>query len=219
MISAVYQALGARHSSSLIVASAQMVRGLDYLGFQSELIAACTSVYRSADKPVAMADIGVWQHPPIIQDDGTTDSHAVIWTSSFSRCIDLGVCQHTGLQRETVTAQVVTLPVILPVPGGRDYLLTSARSLVTFRKPFALQWMFFPQWTPHLEPLLERHSGIIEHGGLALAHMVVDQLSAVAVTRNLHQIKTLYPRLSDLLVGNTRLPELNDSLPREPDPQ
>jgi hypothetical protein len=215
MASAIYQALGARQFSSIIVASAQMVRGFEYIGLQSELLVACTSVYRSSYKPIAMADIGIWQHPPIIRDDSTTDSHAVVWASSFNRCIDLGVCQHTALQRESINNPSLALPAILPFPGGRDYLLTAAKSFAVLRKPFALNWMFFPDWTPHLDPLLEHHSGSIEHGGLALAHIVVDQLSAVAVTRDLHQLKGVYPLLSNLLEGSSKLPELNDSVPRD----
>lgn len=206
MISAMYQVLGGQESPSPVIASAQMARGLEYLGCEADLIVTCTSFYELKGGSVSLEDIGVWSHPPVIRSDGTTDAHVVVWTNSFSRCIDLGVCQSATLRRAP-NAQAG--PAILPA-ADRDALLNTARALVAFRGKLALQWMFFPQWTPCLDLLWSRHADIIQHGGLALAHMVVDQLSAVAVSRDLSQLRDRYRAIGQLLTDELQLPELGD---------
>ncbi|MDB6084374.1 MAG: hypothetical protein JWN43_2255, partial [Gammaproteobacteria bacterium] len=209
----VCQAVGGRAAYRCIVACGQLMRALQYLGFDAELIPACTSVSRVERGDVRMADIGVWDHPPVIRSNGTTDGHLAVWSDSLNRCIDIGVCHEPALRRASTGEQVLTLPAILPVPGGRQQLLHTARSIVTLRHPFALSWMFFPQWRSRFDPLLDHHSAVIEHGGLALAHVVVDLLSAVAVYRDLGQLGELYPRLGSLVYGQALLPELDDYPP------
>jgi hypothetical protein len=209
MLSALYQVLGGQESPSPVIASAQMARGLGYLGCEAELIVTCTSVYENNGEPRLMEDIGEWSHPPVIRSDGTTDAHVVVWTNSFNRCVDLGICQSATLRRARLTGEGQAQPAVLPVQD-RDALLNAARAVMAFRGKVALQWMFFPEWTPHIDLLLKQHVDIIEHGGLALAHIVIDQLSAVAVNRDLSRLRDRHPAIGRLLVGEGQLPELKD---------
>lgn len=202
MLTAIYHAIGRRASYSGVVASGQLVRGLEHLGFEAELLPACMSVFR-----LNRGHVGAH-----ISGDGKTSGHLVVWVSSFNRCIDLAVCQDRTLVRASIGDAVLALPVILPVPGGREKLLYGSESIGTERPPFEISWKFFPEWMSRFEPLLTQHTVAIEHGGLALAHVVVDLLSAVAVHQDLCQLGDLYPRLGGLLSGRTHLPKLDDYL-------
>jgi hypothetical protein len=206
LVTAVYQAISSRPMYSSIVASSQLVRGLNYLGFDAELIPAYTMLRRANGQII---EIGVYGPSPNVSDDGGSDGHAVVWAESFNRCIDLGVCNNPALQRAFVDNEALTIPVVLPVPDGRDALINSSASIVTERRPFMMTWIFLPQWITLYEPLLRYHAPAIEHGGLAMAHVSVDLLSAVSVYQDIAQLAELYPRLGDLLSGRDRLPELD----------
>jgi hypothetical protein len=212
MLSALHQVLGGEESHSAVIASAQMTCALGLLGCAAELIVACTSVCQGNGGSVSLEEIGGWRHPPVIRPDATTDGHVVVWTGSFSRCIDLGISQSAMLRRAARTGEAQALPAVLPA-DSRDALLNGSVSLVALRGKFALNWMLFPQWTPCLDPLLRRHTDIIEYGGLALAHMVVDQLSAVAVGRDLGQLRVRFPAIGRLVAGELRLADLGDPPP------
>jgi hypothetical protein len=202
MLAAVYHAIGRRASYRGIVASSQLVRGLEYLGFEAELLPASMNVFRLSRGPEGMH----------ISGDGNTGGHLVVWAASFNRCIDLEVGQDRRLVRASVAGAVLTMPAILPMPGGREQLLHGSESIGTERPPFGISWKLFPEWTSRFNSSLTQHTVAIEHGGLALAHVVVDLLSAFAVYQDLHRLGDMYPRLGGLLSGRTHLPELDDYL-------
>lgn len=204
MVAALHQVLAGREPPSVLIASAQMARALELLGCDAELIVACTSVFRSAAGPELAEQIGEWSHPPLIRPDATTDAHAVVWTDSFDRCIDLGVSCSPAVRRVAERGEATSAPAVLPA-ASRDALTRSAVSVAAFRGRLLLNWMFFPQWTPCLNPVLERHADAIDYGGRALAQVVVDQLAAVAVTRDLGPLATRFPVIGKLIADKPRL--------------
>lgn len=208
-IAVAHQALGKRPLLSPVIASAQFVEALKHLNLNAELIIACTSILRSGQDGSEIVDIGVWDHLPQVHDDGTTDAHAVIWSNSFNRCIDIGVCQNQVLQQASTAKDNLCLPVILPSPHGREKLLYASHTVTTIRPPFSITWMFFPDWSFHLNPFLKYHAPIIAQGGLAMAHAVVDLLATLALCRDTKEIDHLYPSLSAFIGGRTLLPTLN----------
>lgn len=201
-LSAIYQGIGKRINYPVVLASGQLMRGLQYLGFEAELIPACMNVFR-IDR--------VRPNERSASDRAITDTHLVVWSPSLNRCIDLGVCQNATLVHALADGGISAFPVTLPVSGGRDQLF-SGQTFVIARHPFGIMWKFFPGWDSQFDSLLARYTAAIEHGGLALAHVVVDLLSALAVYRDLHQLDDLYPRLGGLLSGRVSLPKLDDSL-------
>jgi hypothetical protein len=206
-----HQAVARRPNYSSVVAAAQFRRSLEYLGFHAEIIAACTSVLHSKHDRSRIMDIGVWRHPPVVRSDGTTDGHAVIWTDSFKRCIDIGICRNPALQRDSRNAPSFEAPAILPSPEGRDKLIRGSFSVGAPRAPYMLTWMFFPEWTSNYGPLLEAHTIIIEHGGLAMAHVAIDLLSMLSLYRDTSKLWELYPSLQPMVSRQHPLPAL-DSL-------
>jgi hypothetical protein len=206
MLAALHQVLDGREQHSALIASAQMARALELLGCDAELIVACTSVFRSAAAPELAEQIGEWSHPPLIRADATTDAHAVVWTDSFDRCVDLGVSCSLAVRRAVERGEASSGPAVLPA-ASRDALIRSAVSVAAFRGRLLLNWMFFPQWTPCLDLVLERHADAIDYGGRALAQVVVDQLAAVAVTRDLGPVATRFPVIGKLIADEFRLPD------------
>lgn len=210
ILTAAYQAIGGRAAYSEIVASAQLVRGLEHLGFEAELIPARTNVFRLSRGGAGVTEANTWDHPQTTSGGGATDKNLVVWAASFNRCVDLSMCQNEVLKRASVNGEIFTFPVILPMPGGLEQLLHRADLIGAERPPFKISWKFFPEWKPQFDSVLAHYAATIEHGGLALAHVVVDLLSASAVHRDLRQIEDLYPRLGGLLSGGVHLPELHD---------
>ncbi len=209
---AAHHAVARRPDYSSVVAAAQFMCGLEYLGFQAEIIAACTSVFHPKRDGNRKTDIGVWKHPPVVRSDGTTDGHAVIWTDSFKRCIDIGICRDPTLQRESKNDPSLEAPAILPCPEGRDKLIHGSFSVGAHRSPYMLTWMFFPEWTSNYDLLLETRAATIQHGGLAMAHVAIDLLSALSLYRDTSELWALYPSLQPMVSGQRPLLGL-DSLP------
>jgi hypothetical protein len=204
LLAAIQQTLSNRLAYSIVIASAQFVRALEHMGFEAELVPACTSLVRKGEKrPI---DIGVWEHPPVVHPDGTTDGHVVVWADSYKRCIDLGLCHHPEMLKLSSDNDSLTNPIVLPIAGGRAQFFDSGTQHTTLRPPFGIFWTLFPQWNSRLEPFFIRHEDEIERGGLALANVTVDLLSALAVYNDLAELYRLYPRLSNLLSGRVRLP-------------
>jgi hypothetical protein len=215
IVAVAHQAIAARPAYPAVVAAGQLARSLSLLGFDSELIPACTTIGYQDRGKTRFREIGVWQRPPVVRADGTTDGHVVVWCDSLTRCIDLAPCQDRLLRRASTSGVPADQPVVLPVAGGRRQLLDRSRQMVTPRPPFVLHWMFFPDWMPMLNPLLDRHSVAIELGGLEMAQASLDLLSALAVVRDLPLLDELYPTLGDLLSGRRSLPALLDAVSRD----
>src|SRR5437016_3470889 len=64
LLAGIYQAIGRRPAYSAVLASAQLVCALEHLGFDAELIPACTAVYGQGK--THLTDIGVWRNPPVV---------------------------------------------------------------------------------------------------------------------------------------------------------
>lgn len=203
LLAGTYQAIGRRPAYSAVLASAQLVSALEHLDFDAELIPACTAVY--GQDRTHLTDIGIWRHPPVVRDDGTTDGHVVVWADSFRRFIDLGVCNQPTIL-EASDGQSLPSPAVLPMAGGRKQLLDEASGAMTLRPPFAFAWNFFPEWKRRFDPFLAYHATTVEHGGLALANVAIGLLSALAIYSDLTNLTQLYPRLDALLSGRAILP-------------
>lgn len=201
----IYHAITRRPNYPVVVASAQLVRALEHLGFEAELVPASILIAREGDEKHPM-DIGAWKHPPVLRDDGTTDGHVAIWADSFRRCIDLGPCNHPVLLKSSSDSQNLVGPVVLPMGEGREKLLDDSRRATILRLPFVMCWTFIPQWKPYFDPILACNSSAIEDGGLALAKVAVDLLSAIAVYSDMSKFNKRYPWLTELLSGQADLP-------------
>jgi hypothetical protein len=99
--------------------------------------------------------------------------------------------------------------MVFAVPNGWKKLLYKG-GFVAERSPFVTNCIFSEEWRPGFDPLIARHAAAIAHGGLALAHLVIDLLSAYAIYLDLRPLYDRYPRLGSLLDGEVNLPALND---------
>lgn len=190
----------------------QLAGALEHLGFDAEVMAACATVYDRDQQEVKYADVGVWERPPIVRADGTTDGHAVLWAASFRRLVDPTIAQAPQLVKAARDDVKFTLPTILPV-RSREYLL-STPAVAAPKGPYLISWMLFPDWTGALAPALEGELGdALPYGSLALAHSCLQVLHALAGERDdVRRLRNLYPYLGDLLAGRRQLP----ALPAEP---
>ncbi|MEV6927572.1 hypothetical protein AB0M46_24140 [Dactylosporangium sp. NPDC051485] len=199
MLIAVHQAVGDLPPDRVVVESAQMVHALRQLGFEAELIACCARVFR-LPQHARLADMGVWKRPPTTRADGTTDGHALVWIGSFNRLVDVGVFRSRRLLRaEGGADETFTVPAMLPLPHGRSQLLNPWQIPGTIRGQFSVGWYPYPEWTQRYRDLLTCHAAVIEHGGVALAHTVVDLLNATRTYRDLSRVDELFPRLAALM--------------------
>ncbi len=110
--------------------------------------------------------------------------------------------------------ETLTAPAVLPAPS-LDALINCAQSIVAMRGPCALNWMFFPDWTPDIDTILKAKKKTIDYGALMFANAVIDQLSAVAVTRDLQQLADSFPTIFALLNGDAQLSMLSAKYPEK----
>lgn len=211
MLAAVYHAIAGRASQPRIIVSAQLARGIEYLGFEAALLPACARVFRLNRGRDEIAEVGAWDAVSVY---GEAEGHLVVWTASFNQCIDLAMCQDDALVSASTDGQLM-LPAVLPMPGGLAQLLyktasVGAEAIGVERPPFRITWNFFPERMGQFDPLLADYTDVIERGGLSLAHVVLDLLSALAVHHDMHQLNSLHSHLSRLLSGDVRLPELDN---------
>ncbi len=204
--------MSGKPAGSCVTTCHQMAAALGHLGFEAEPMAACATVFRAAGQ-VKYTDVGVWEHPPIVRPDGTTNGHMVVWTESFRRLIDATVVQDPALLKLARRDIQFTLPVVLRVPGGRDTLI-DGQTAFTPRGPFLVSWLALPDWTETMTPLLDGPRGrAVEYGALAVAHDALDVRRSTGEHRDLRELPRLYPTLAALLTGSTTLPPLADELP------
>jgi hypothetical protein len=206
MIGVVRQGLIDSDYLATVIPSAQIARGFEYLGFKAQLVAACATLLQAGEPPKSMGDLGTWKAPPKIREDGTTDAHTVVWVDSFYRCIDLSVCQHPAIKSASKDEPKDTTPAVLPAED-LNALLTRGH-IVYFRGRYGVLLMFTTPWTKLLDPLLQHKSDIVDQGGLALAHAVLDQLSYMSEERDLEELANTYSTLGDLLRERNHLPAL-----------
>lgn len=173
----------------------QLAGALEHLGFSAEVMVACATIFDRENQEVKHADVGVWDRAPIVRADGTTNGHVVLWAESFRRLVDPTIVQAPVLFNAARDDEVFTLPIVLPVES-REKLL-AAPSLATFKGPFLLSWMLFPDWTPSLAPALRGDLGAaLPYGKLGLAHAVLDVLRALGQVRpDVHRLNSMYPKI------------------------
>jgi hypothetical protein len=186
----------------------QLSRTYQWLGFEAEMWAACATVLRKDGNRTKFADIGVWDRPPTIGPDQTTNGHVVVWAESFNRMIDPTIVQEPALLRAARDDETFTLPVVIPA-ANRQQMLASKTTAVP-RGRFLISYMFFPEWSDAFDVVRDGEIGeVLEYASLDLAHKSADLLRAVAEHRQLgSELGTLYPELRDLLSGRRRLPPL-----------
>lgn len=207
LLAATNQALEGRSSYSVVLASAQFAFALEHLGFKAELIPACTTlVHKNGTDKI---DIGVWERPPVMRNDGITDGHLVVWADSFKRLIDLGICNQPTVLELSSDEEPLTNPIVLPIAGGRKQLFDTQST--TLRPPFGIFWTFFPHWMPRFDPFFHRHAAAVEEGGLALANVTVGLLSALMMYSDLTGFDRLFPQLAARMEFNSGMPEENNA--------
>jgi hypothetical protein len=211
-LSVVHQEMSGAPANSCVPVCHQLAGALGHLGFDVEVMAACATVYHREDQDTKFADVGVWEHPPKVRPDGTTDGHVVLWANSFKRLVDPTIVQAPKLLKGADADPSFTMPVVLPV-ASRDKLFGSG-SLATPKGPFVISWMFFPEWTDLMTPVLDGDLGeALPYGTLGLAHAALEVMRALRQVRSdVRQLYSLYPRLGALLAGRQSLP----ALPAEP---
>lgn len=191
----------------------QLASALAYLGLKAEPLAACATVFSREDLGETVTDVGVWQETPIIRADGTTNGHVILWADSFGRMVDPTVVQEPRLLAAARRDPDVSLPCILPIPGGRDGLLSTQPKMI--RGPFVIGWTTFPDGAVDLAPMLHGDLGeAVTYGALALAHGTLDILRVLHEKRSDHLagLDEAYADLGALVAGHQALPEL----PNEP---
>lgn len=206
ILTAIHQAVGDCPTSRAVLESAQVVRALRWLGFEAELIACCARVFCDP-YPARLTDVGVRNRPPAVRADGTTDGHTIVWISSANRFFDLAVFRDRNLLRaEGGEDPTFNVPAMLPMPGGRAQLLNPLLVPATDRGRWRIAWYLYPHWTSRYDELIARHADAVNSGGLALAQVTLDLLSATAVHRDMTELDRLYPQLGRLLSGAAQLP-------------
>jgi len=190
----------------------QLARALHHLGFDAQLVVACASVMSREGGTRKITDVGVWDRPPTVRSNGTTNSHVIVWADSFHRLVDLTIGQDATLQRAAArTPELAAGPVVLPLPGLVSFRESGGQPLMTLRGPFVINYMLFPEYTRALDPLFEhwRCDGTLqamEQVALRLAHGTVDIIRTVE--RQIPERRCPDPRMRALLDGRTTLPPL-----------
>ncbi|MFI0449770.1 hypothetical protein [Actinomadura sp. 6N118] len=211
-LAVVHDDMSGAHANACVPICHQLAGALAHLGFDAEVMTACAQVGDRDRQDVTYADIGVWDRPPIVRPDGTTDGHVVLWANSFRRLVDPTIAQAPMLMEAARTDVQFTLPTILPV-ASREQLL-SMPTISTAKGPYLITWMLLPDWNEALMPALFGDIGeAMPYATLALAYECLHVMRALGEERtDLRQLHNRYPRLGDLLAGRRQLPEL----PSEP---
>jgi hypothetical protein len=188
-------------ANSCAYASYQLAGALRHLGYDAEPIAACVNV-RSLDG--SATDVGVWEHPPRIRGDGTTNGHVVVWASSFRRLIDLTVCQDPQLQRAARQNPDLAAPVVGELQEFAAF--GEGPTPMVARPPFVFTYMLLPQYTRFMAPLWENSAQTeqLDLGALAFAH---DTLELVRTTESRRR-RASGARIRALVDGKAQLPPL-----------
>jgi hypothetical protein len=199
-------------ANTCVPLSYQLVGALRHLGYQAQLMVACASVVGRDGAGTKVTDVGVWERPPIVRPDGTTNGHVVVWADSFHRLVDLTIGQDATLQRAAVQdPDLAASSVVLPMPRLLSFMETGGRPIATLRGPFVINYMLFPEYLDALDPLFAewRHNGIlraVDASALSLAHATLDILRMVE--RDRPDRRCSDPSIRALLDGHSTLPPL-----------
>ncbi|GIJ62393.1 hypothetical protein [Virgisporangium aurantiacum] len=96
----------------------------------------------------------------IVRDDFTTNGHTVLWAASFGRLLN-------------------------PTIAG-----TRRGAVGPIRPPFQINDLAQPQCTAAFDPRLAEFGDAVEHGGLGLAHITLDTITAAGDIRNPRECRT-----------------------------
>jgi hypothetical protein len=203
-----HQAGGGQSAATCVTTCTILADSLAYLGFDTEPMAACATVVHHDDTRAKFADVGVWEHPPVVRADGMTNGHMVLWAGAFGRLVDPTIAQEPAVLAAAQTDPSQTFACVIPVPSREQML--SGPAIATVREPFLISWMLFPEWTEILNQTLQipLTREAVDYGALNLAHRTVQLLGKVGEVRNLRGLHGLNPQLADLLAGRSQLPPL-----------
>ena len=202
-LAAVHTALRDYPVNICVSACHLLVRTLQHLGFEAEMMAACATIFRREDTSTRYADIGRWDRPPRTRADNSTDGHAVVWTESFHRLIDPTIQQDATLAGAGADDPSMAIPAVIRAPD-RDWLMHHTPAAP--RGPYLITWSVLPDWTYAFDPLLAGRDGeLYETAALQLADDALIALRSAGRRRDLRQLDALYPRLSALLAGRATL--------------
>jgi GNAT superfamily N-acetyltransferase len=200
-LAVVHQAMSGEPANACVPVCYQMAAALAHLGFDTEVMAAYVEVLQGDTTHVSLGVRG----PAVIRMDYTTNGHTVLWAASFSRLVDPTIAQHPALLTTAHRGQDKHgAPLAVPVHGGRDTLLRGAIGAI--RSPFQINYLVQPQHTAAFDPWLAEFGDAVEHGGLGLAHLTLDTITATGKVRDLGELPHMYPRLGALLGGHQHLP-------------
>jgi predicted RecA/RadA family phage recombinase len=194
-------------AGACIPLSCQLVGALGHFGFEAEVMAACVTVTDTNRGSTAEpTEVGVWEQPPRIRDDGTTDGHVVVWSPSFERLVDLTVGQDPQIQRAARKHSHMASPVVVRIPrsmaSGTDIRLPA-----TMRGSFMLTYRLLPEHTSVLAPMWER-STLTEQLRLGALAVAYDALELVRLMESEDDRRAAGARMRALLDGYAHLPPL-----------
>ncbi|MFG1928575.1 hypothetical protein [Cryptosporangium sp. NPDC048952] len=134
------------------------------------------------------------------------DGHLFVWSDSFDRGIDVGICHATPLVGTlSADGEDLAVPAVMEVNGGVRALAAGAMAVLP-RPPFIASWRHVPLEHTPVKTVLTRERAAIDQGGLALAQVTLDLLAALSVLRDLHDLSSHYPTLGRLLRHEAQLP-------------
>jgi hypothetical protein len=203
-VAVLHQSQAGKPAGTCVTTCLTLIRALEHLGFSAEPLAACASVFSRDTHNTKITDVGVWEHPPVVRPDGTTNGHMIVWSPSFRRMIDPTIAQAPVLLEAARTSLVQSYPSVLQV----DHEALLSTTVTAPRGPYTVTWTVFPQWTPILTGMLApAHHEAIEHAAVRLAGLVVEQLPMIGQIRDQRALHSLHPHLGALLSGRALLPD------------
>ena len=209
----VYDELVGPPGKTCIPVCYQLLGSLKYLGFDGQVIAASALIMLNGSEDIE--DVGEHKRPPRLENDGSTDGHAVLWLESFHRMIDPTIVQSRTIQTEAQLNENLGLPMVLPAPSLDVLLEPESPGLATIRGPHHIGWILQPQWTELLTPVKgsDLHAGIA-YGQLSLAYAILDVVRGLKHDRSdLQRLHDLYKPMTALLDEQIHLPPLPDEPP------
>lgn len=209
----VYDELAGPPGKTCIPVCYQLLGSLKYLGFDGQVIAASAMVMLNGSKDIE--DVGEYKRTPRLEDDGSTDGHAVLWLESFGRMVDPTIVQSRTIQTAAQLNANLGLPVVLPVPSLEVLLGPESPGLTTIRVSHRIAWILQPHWTESLTPVQgsDLHAGIA-YGQLSLAYSILDVVRGLEGDRSdLQRLRDLYKPMAALLDGHVHLPPLPEEPP------
>lgn len=204
----------ARPLGTRSVPACHLLQGaLKYLGLGGEVIAASAHVEHDPDG--AVEHVGKCRETPIVQDNGDTDGHAVLWVESSCRLVDPTILQMQHLHPVAMD-NMSFAPVVVSLPSV-DFLSDPVTGMAVrcHRPPLVISWVPQPRWTHAVTPVpgSDLDAGLV-YGKLALAHATLELIQGLRNLRSdIGQMDTDYAIMANLLDGGCHLPGLPDEPP------